>query len=96
MGKVDDIEQGVADLHAELPRFLVRELEESFQQAQLVHQFQGGRVDGVAAEIAQEVLVFLQHQYRYAGPGQQKAQHQAGGTAAAGAAADFDGSHGLA
>ncbi len=40
------------------------------------------RVDGVAAEVAQEVAVLLEHDDAHAAPGEQQAEHEAGGTAA--------------
>ena len=58
------------------------------QDPELVHQLERGRVDRVAAKVAQEVRVLLQHQHRHPGPGQEQAQHHAGGPAARDAAPD--------
>ena len=55
----------------------VRQLEEFLQQPQLMHDLQGGGMHRVAAEIAQEVLVLLQHRDIHPGAGQQKAAHHA-------------------
>src|SRR4051812_49366154 len=78
------------ELIAEVPRkfaqFLVRLLQEFFQQAQLVHQFQRGWMDGIAAKIAKEVLVFFQYQHIDASPGQKKSEHDSSRTAADNAA----------
>jgi hypothetical protein len=65
---------GVADLCAQPRHFLVRQPEELLQQAELM--------DGVAAEIAQEIGVFLQHSHPDAGARLQKAEHHAGRAAA--------------
>ncbi|KIA60475.1 hypothetical protein FG87_36870 [Nocardia vulneris] len=51
-------------------------------ETQLVQQVEGGGMHGVAAEVAQEVLVFLQHGHFDTGPGQQQSQHHAGGSTA--------------
>ena len=61
---------------------LVRQLEELLQQAELVHQLERRRMDGVAAEVAQEVGVLLQHHDVDARARQQQPQHHAGGPAA--------------
>src|SRR5215831_2144408 len=66
--------------------FLVRQLEERVQQAELVDHLERGRVDGVAAEVAQEVGVLLEHHDRDAGARQQETEHHAGGSAAGDAA----------
>ena len=40
---------------------VVRQLQELVEQAELVHHFERRGMDGVAAEVAQEVAVLLQH-----------------------------------
>ena len=69
---------------------LMRQLQEFVEQAEFGHQLQGGRVDRVAAEIAKEVGVLLQHRDLDAGTRQQKAEHHAGRTAAGDAALGGD------
>jgi len=44
----------------------MRQLEELIEQAEFVHEFQRRRMDGVAAEIAQEILVLFQDEHRHA------------------------------
>jgi hypothetical protein len=48
-------------------------------------------MDRVAAEVAQEVGVFLQNGDVYASAGKQKTEHQAGGSAAGDATAGLQG-----
>jgi hypothetical protein len=38
----------------------MRALEELFEEAEFVHQFESGRMDGVSAEVAQEIGVFFE------------------------------------
>ncbi len=54
----------------------VRQAVEPLEQAELVEQAQGDRVHGVAAEVAQEVGVLLQHGDLDAGARQQQAEKQ--------------------
>ena len=78
MGEVGDRHALVAELGAEARHFLVRQLQEVVEQAEFVHHVQGRGMDGVAAEVAQEVAVLLQHDAPDAAARQQKAQHHAG------------------
>ena len=82
MGKVGEDDHLVADDAADLAHFLVRQLEKRVEQSELVHHFERGGMDGVAAEVAQEVSVLLQHQDVDAGAGEQEAEHHAGRAAA--------------
>ena len=66
----------LAEGGADCRGFLVRQFQELVQQAQLVHELQCGGMDGVAAEIAQEVGVLLQHDHVDAGAREQKAEHE--------------------
>jgi hypothetical protein len=60
----------------------VRERGEASAEAELVEQLLGGRVDGVPAEVAQEVAVLLKDCDVDACPGEQKAENHAGRAAA--------------
>ena len=71
IGKDDAL---VADLSGELAHFLMRALEEIVENAELVHELERRGMDGVAAEIAQEIGVLLQHHDIDAGARQQKAR----------------------
>jgi hypothetical protein len=61
---------------------LMRQLEKIVEQSELAHQFQGRRVDGVAAEVAQEVGVFFQYHHVDASSRQQEPEHQSARAAA--------------
>jgi hypothetical protein len=56
----------------------MRQAQQLLGQAELVEQPQGGGVQGVAAEVAEEVAVLLQHQHLHPSPGQQQPQHGPG------------------
>jgi hypothetical protein len=67
-----------------LPRYwraVVRPLEEPAEHAELVENFHRRGVDRVAAEIAEEVGVLLEHPHRDAGAREQQAGHDPGGAA---------------
>ena len=55
---------GVADLPAQPRDARMRQLEEFVQQTELVHQLERRGMDGVAAEVAQEIGVLFQHRHR--------------------------------
>src|SRR4030095_14650824 len=63
---------------AQLTQLLMRLLQELIQQTKLVHQLQSGRMNGIAAKIAKEIGVLLQHRHGYAGSGEQIANHHSG------------------
>ncbi|MOA25540.1 hypothetical protein D3C78_1462710 [compost metagenome] len=60
----------------------MRQCQQLLQQAKLIHDFQGRRVNGIAAKVAQEIGVLFQHYDLYPRPGQQIAEHQPGGATA--------------
>jgi hypothetical protein len=68
--EVKDLHEIVADRGLDLLDQPVWDLRELRAQAELIEQGQCGGMDGVAAEVAQEVAVFLQHGDRDDGPGQ--------------------------
>src|SRR5690242_7282113 len=70
------------DPGVEARRFLVGELEKILQKTQFVQHIEGRGVDGVPAEVAQKVRVFLQDEDLDAGSGQQEPQHDPRRTAA--------------
>ena len=59
--QVGDGEAAVVELHLHAVQQPVRDACEALAEAELVEQGEGGRVHGVAAEVAQEVGVLLQH-----------------------------------
>ena len=81
----------VADLAASCAASWCGSAQEFVEQSQLVHQFQRRGMDGVAAKIAEEIGVLLQHDDVDAGPRQQEAQHHPGRTAADDAATRREG-----
>jgi hypothetical protein len=68
----------------------MRALQELIQNAEFVHEFKRRRMDGVAAEIAQEVCMLFEHDNVNALARKKKAQHYAGGTASGNATASVD------
>ena len=86
-GKISDRNHFIADPAAQLAQFLMRPLEEIVEQAQFVDHLQGRGMDGVAAEIAEEVRVLLEHDHVDAGAREKEAEHHAGRSAAGNAAA---------
>ncbi len=88
--QIGDLDAIIADLRADLAHFRMRQFEEIVDQAELIHELERRRMDGVAAEIAQEIAMLLQHHDRNAGPRQQKAKHHSGGAAAGDAAGGLD------
>ena len=75
-----------ADLTGQRLDLLMRQLQELVEQAQFVHQLERRWMDRVAAEIAEEIRVLLQHHDVDAGAREQKAQHHSRGAAAGDAA----------
>jgi hypothetical protein len=60
----------------------MRQFEELVEKPQFLHHVERRGMDRVAAKIAQEVGVLLEHRHVDAGARQQIAQHHAGGAAA--------------
>ncbi len=48
----------------------MRKFKELVEQSELVHHFERGRMDGIAPEIAQEILMLFKHDNRHTGPRQ--------------------------
>ena len=91
--QVGEVREGVfpvAEERAELGRLLVRQLEELVEQAKLAHHFERRGMDGVAAEIAQEVGVLFEDDDVDARAREQEAEHQPARTAADDAATRGD------
>ncbi len=61
-----------------VPDLVVRPSQKRVEQAEFVHQLHRRRVDRVAAKIAEEVGVFLQHRNVDARAREQEAEHHAG------------------
>ncbi len=84
--EVAERDELIADLAADLFDLGVRAFQELVQQSELVHHFERRRVNRVAAKVAEEVAMFLEHDDVHAGAGEQIAEHHPGGAAAGNAA----------
>jgi hypothetical protein len=80
--EVCDPVAALADRGGDIANFRVRQLQEFFQQPELVHDLQGRWVHGIAAEIAQEIRVLFQNAGVDSGSAQQVAEHHASRSAA--------------
>ena len=76
------------DVAGQTPGLLVRPLEEFVEKAEFGEEFEGRGVDGVAAEVAEEVAVLFEDDHFDAGAGEEEAGHHAGRPAAGHDAAD--------
>ena len=94
MREVRDRHGHLADLHDELMHLLMRQLQEVFEQSELVQDLERGRVDRVAAKVAQEVGVLLEHENLDAGPGEEEPEHHPGRPSTGDAAGRRERGHG--
>ena len=92
--EVADDQVVISYLQRQFPHRRMRKFEELVEQSEFVHHFERRRMDGVAPEIAQEILVLLEHDDGHALARQEEAKHHPGGAAAGDAASGFDLSHG--
>ena len=88
VGKDDKV---VSDKPSQLVYFLMRSLEEIVEQPELVHHFERRGMDGVAAEVAQEVGMLLEHEDIHTRTCEEKAEHHAGWSTAGDGATRGDG-----
>ena len=72
----------VGDARSQRGDFVMRPFQELVDQPELAQQFEGRGMDGVAAEIAQEVGVLLQHLHLAPGPREQQPRHHPRGPTA--------------
>ena len=91
VAEVTDRHLLVTDLNANGLHLLMRQLEKFVEQPKLVDQLKRGRMDGVAAEIAQKILVLFQHDHIDPGASQKETEHHAGRAAAGNATGGVDG-----
>jgi hypothetical protein len=90
MREISDDDALIADLPGDLAQLVMGPRQEGLEQPQLRHHLERRGVDGVAAEIAQEIGVLLQHDGVDAGARQQRPQHHPRRPAADDAAAGAD------
>ena len=75
--------------HSHRLHLLMRQLQKLFEQPEFIQQFESGRVHRIAAKIAKEVLVLLEHRDLDACARQQITEHHARRAAAHNAAIRF-------
>ena len=75
MREVRHLDARVAELREDPCHLLVRQLQEVLKPAELFHHSQRRGMDRVAAKIAEEILVLLEHRYLDAGACQKHAKH---------------------
>jgi len=56
----------------------MRQLQELMEKAQFVHQLKRGRMNRIAAKIAEEIGMFFQHHNGNSGACQKKSKHHSG------------------
>src|SRR5580704_816851 len=81
MTKVGYFKLGVSNDQPQRLDLLMGQAEEFLKQVDFFEHFKSGRVNGVAAKVAEEVLVLFEHCYRDATPGQKVTEHHAGRSA---------------
>ena len=86
MAKIDHLKVFGADLRGQRFDLLMRQLQELVDQAEFEHQLERRGMNRVAAEIAEEIGVLLQHHDMNARARQQESEHHPGGAAAGDAA----------
>ncbi len=86
MRKIGDWQIEVADSSPKVLNLLMRQFEQLFVKAKLIHHLEGRRMDRVAAKIAEEIGVLFEHQHIGACAGEDEAEHHAGGPSARDAA----------
>jgi hypothetical protein len=78
MREVRDRQLGIANLRVEMARFVVRPLQERIEKSEFVHHFERRGVDGVAAEVPQEISMLFEDHDLYPRTGEKEAEHHAG------------------
>jgi hypothetical protein len=91
MGKIRNGDRKIVDGGADLQKLLMRDAQKIVEEAELVNQFESGRVNGVAAKIAKKVGVFFEDEGFDAGAGEEEAENHTGGAAASYAAGGLRG-----
>ncbi|GAA0008550.1 hypothetical protein BRDID11002_85600 [Bradyrhizobium diazoefficiens] len=89
--QIGDAHRRTAEQAVHLLQALVRQLQETVDQAELIHHLERRWMHGVAAKVAKEIRMLLQHHDVDARAPQEIAEHHAGGSAADDATPDFYG-----
>jgi hypothetical protein len=79
--KVGDGDGEIVDDGADFAELLVRDAEEIVEEAEFVDELKSGGVDGVAAEVAEEVGVFFEDEDFDTGASEEEGEDHAGGAA---------------
>src|SRR5882672_1357737 len=82
MRKVGACDIHVIELDLHPSHFLMRQSQKLIEHPQLAHQLQRGRMDGVAAKIAEEITVLFEHDHLNAGSREQQPEHHSSRAAA--------------
>src|ERR1700735_856569 len=90
MGEIANGKLHAANLHSDIAKLRVRKFQKFIEKAEFVHNFERGRMNGVAAEIAQEISVLLEDENFHASARQQICQHHARGPSAHDATTDVE------
>ena len=93
--EIDQRNRDVADFAFGLPYFLMRQLQEIFQKAEVVHRFESRGMDRIAAKIAQKICMLFKDDRIDASAGKEKPEHHPGRSTADDAAAAGDCLRGL-
>ena len=92
--KVRDGDVALGDAGRKARDLLVRQTQQSVEQPELVHHLERRRMDRVAAEVAQEVGVLLEHEDLDACVGEEQPEHHPGRPSAGDATGRREGGHG--
>src|SRR5215203_5027114 len=93
MLEIADDQVLISDLQRQFPHRRMRDFEKLLEQSELVYHFKCRRVNGIAAKIAQEILMLFKHNNPHARARQQESEHHPGGATTGDAAGGFDLSH---
>ena len=80
--QIADLRGDAAEATPNAAVFLMRPLQKSFEQAELVHYFECRRMNRIAAKIAQKIAMLLQHNHIDARSRQKITGHHSSGTSA--------------
>ncbi len=90
MAEVGHLKMFGADLGGQRFDLLMRKLQEPVEEPQFIHELERRGMNRVAAEIAEEIRVLLQHNDMNSRPREQESEHHASGAAAGDAARGRD------
>src|SRR5580658_5097374 len=76
-----------ANNRAQLTHFLMRQFQELTQQSEFVHELHGGRMNGIAAKVAEEIGPSFDDDHVDTGAGEQESKHHSRGSASGNTAA---------